>query len=130
MYRCWWGIGEVVVNQIIKDDNSMCIQISVKHLQTFRESWIRLSNMTRAISNMYTYTYFEICIHNYLTQNWWQKHKLKAMMRNRKIKETFIPVPPFSKWMVVSQALLDYFFNYKHLLKILLHIQCLYNGVL
>ena len=47
---------------------------------------------------------FPICIH--LTHNWLQKHKFKVMIRNQKIKKTFILGPLFSKWMEVCQHLL------------------------
>ena len=44
-----------LIEQIIKDANLMCISFSVKHPQTFRKSWMSLSNMSRTISNMYTF---------------------------------------------------------------------------
>ena len=45
------------IGQIIKDANSMCISFSVKHPQTFQKSWLSLPNMSRTISNMYTYPF-------------------------------------------------------------------------
>ena len=45
------------IEQIIKDANSMCISFSVKHPQTFQKSWLSLPNMSRTISNMYTYPF-------------------------------------------------------------------------
>ena len=43
-----------LIEEIIKDPNSICISFSVKHPQTFRESWMSLSNSLRTISDMYT----------------------------------------------------------------------------
>ena len=56
------GVDDVLVRlalieQIIRDVNLMCISFSVKHPQIFRESCISLSNMSRIISNMYTYPF-------------------------------------------------------------------------
>ena len=45
------------IEQIIKDANSMCISFSVKNPQTFPKSWLSLPNMSRTISNMYTYPF-------------------------------------------------------------------------
>ena len=50
---------------------------------------------------------FPICVH--LTHNWIWKHKFQVMIRNQKIKGTFIFGPSFSKWMVVFQYLLHCF---------------------
>ena len=69
----------LLVEEIIKDANLMCISFSVKHPQTFGESWMSSSNMTRTIANM-SYQ---------LTHNWRSKHKLKVIIRNQKIKGTF-----------------------------------------
>ena len=45
----------LLAKEIIKDANLMCISFSVKHPQTFGESQMSSSNMTRTIANMYTY---------------------------------------------------------------------------
>ena len=50
-----------------------------------------------------------ICIHTHLIHNWWWKHKLKVMIRNQKIKGTFICGPLLFKWMDVFQSWLDCF---------------------
>ena len=52
---------------------------------------------------------FPICIHTHLTQNWGWKHKLKVIIRNKKIKVTFILGPLLSKWIGVFRPLLDCF---------------------
>ena len=60
---------------------------------------------------------FPICVQ--LTHNWLQKHKFKVMIRNQKMKGTFILGPLFSKWMGVFQYLLDCFQSEaEHLFKI------------
>ena len=46
-----------LIKQIIKDTNLMSISFSVKRPQTSWESKMSLSNMTRIISNMYTYPF-------------------------------------------------------------------------
>ena len=46
-----------IIKQIVKDANSMCTSFSVKHAQTFWKSLMSLSNMSRTISNMYTYLF-------------------------------------------------------------------------
>ena len=43
-----------LVAQFIKDANLMCISFSVKHSQTFPESRMSLSNMSRANYNLNT----------------------------------------------------------------------------
>ena len=57
-----WGGGtdEVLVRlqlikKIIKNANLMCISFSVKHQDRFGGSWRSLSNISRTISNMYTF---------------------------------------------------------------------------
>ena len=45
------------VQQIVKGANLMCISFSDKHPQTSWESRLSLSNMSRTISNMYTYPF-------------------------------------------------------------------------
>ena len=47
----------LIIKQIFKDANLMSISFSVKHPQTFRELQMSLFNMTRIISNMYTYPF-------------------------------------------------------------------------
>ena len=54
------GVGDVLVRlslikQIIKDVNLVCLSFSVKHPQIFWESSMSLFNMSRTISNIYTY---------------------------------------------------------------------------
>ena len=54
-----WGAGDALVRlslvaQFIKDANLMCISFSVKHSQTFPESRMSLSNMSRANYNLNT----------------------------------------------------------------------------
>ena len=56
------GVDEVLgrlsfIKQIIKDVNLMCISFSAKHLQIFFESRMSLSNMSRTISNIYSYPF-------------------------------------------------------------------------
>ena len=56
------GVDDVLVRlslikQFIKDVTLMCIAFSAKHPQIFCESWMSLSNMSRTISNMYTYPF-------------------------------------------------------------------------
>ena len=46
-----------LVEEAIKDNNLMYISFSVKHPQIFEESWMSLPNMSRTISNMYTYPF-------------------------------------------------------------------------
>ena len=70
-----------LMEEIIKDANSMWISFSVKQPQTFLESWMSFSNMFSTISNMYTYTFNPKLV---------IKHKLKVIIRNQKIKGTFI----------------------------------------
>ena len=45
------------IEQFIKDANSMNISFSVKHPKAFQKSWLSLPNMSRIISNMYTYPF-------------------------------------------------------------------------
>ena len=45
------------IEQIMKNANSMCISFSIKHPQTFQKSRLKLPNMPRTISNMYTYPF-------------------------------------------------------------------------
>ena len=52
---------------------------------------------------------FPICIRTYLTHNWWYKLKLKVIIRNQKIKGTFICGPLLFKWMGLFQSWLDCF---------------------
>ena len=59
-----------------------------------------LFNMTRIISNMYTYPFNQQLI---------IKYKSKIMTRNQKVKGTFICGPLFFKWMGISQSSLDCF---------------------
>ena len=56
------GVDEMLVTlslleQIIKDTNSMCIYFTIKQLKTFQELQMSLSNMSRTISNKFTYTF-------------------------------------------------------------------------
>ena len=46
-----------LIEKIIKGTNSMCIYFSIKQLQTFHELQMSLSNMSRTISNMFTYAF-------------------------------------------------------------------------
>ena len=73
-----------LIKQIIKDVNLMCIAFSVKHPQIFWESSMSLCNMSRIISNKYTYPF---------------NQQLVIKTRNQKIKRTFICEPLFFKWM-------------------------------
>ena len=86
-----------LIEQNIKDANFMCLLFNVKHLQTFRESWMSLYNMSRTISNMYIFP--ELVIN----------HKLKVMIRNQRTKGTFICGPLFFKWLRVFQSCFDCF---------------------
>ena len=43
----------LLIEQVIKDASSMYISFRVKHSQTFWESWMSLSNMSRTITVMY-----------------------------------------------------------------------------
>ena len=43
------------IEQIVKDANSMCISLSVKHPQAFQKSCLSLLNVSRPFSNIYTY---------------------------------------------------------------------------
>ena len=82
-----------LIKPIIKDVNLMCISFSVKHPKIFWESWMSLSNMSRTISDIYTYPFNpQLVIKTY-----------------QKIKGTFICGPLFSKWMGVFQSWLDCF---------------------
>ena len=57
-WRCWYLLLRLsLVAQFINDANLMCISFSVKHPQTFRESWISLANMSRPNCNFYTYPF-------------------------------------------------------------------------
>ena len=57
-WRCWYLLLRLsLVAQFINDANLMCISFSVKHPQTFRESWISLANMSRPNYNFYTYPF-------------------------------------------------------------------------
>ena len=57
-WRSLWCVGEVsLIKQMIKDVNFMWIAFSVKHPKIFWESWMSLSNMSRTISNIYTYPF-------------------------------------------------------------------------
>ena len=78
----------------------MCILFSFKHSQTFPDPRIILFNIFRPISNMNNYP---------LNPQLWWKHKLKFMIRNKKIKSFFICWPSFFKWMGVFQSCLDLF---------------------
>ena len=62
-----------LIEQFIKDTNSMCIYFSIKQLQTFQELQMSLSNMSRTILNKFTYpfkpqlmikTYFDFASHD------------------------------------------------------------------
>ena len=55
-----------------------------------------LSDMSRTISNMYTYTFNPQLVI--------KKHKLKVMIGNQKIKGIFILGPLFSKRMGLFQS--------------------------
>ena len=46
-----------ISEQIIKDANFMCFLFSVKHPQKFRELRMSLSDISRTIFNVYTYTF-------------------------------------------------------------------------
>ena len=46
-----------LIKKIIKDVNLMCLLFSVKYLLIFWKSWMSLSNMSRTISNIYTYPF-------------------------------------------------------------------------
>ena len=63
--------------KIIKDVSLVCISFSVKYPQIFWESSMSLFNMSRTLSNMYTYPF---------NPQYVIKHKQKLMIRNRKIK--------------------------------------------
>ena len=73
-----------LIKQIINEVISIFISFSVKYPDTFWKLCVSLSNMSRRTPNMYTYRYTQ------LTPNWLQKHDLKVMIRNQKIKGTFI----------------------------------------
>ena len=47
----------LLIKQTIKDDNLMCLSFSVKHPGIFWESRMSLSNMSRTICNIYTYSF-------------------------------------------------------------------------
>ena len=64
-----------LIKQIIKDVNLMCISFSVKHPQIFWESWMSLSNMSRTISNMYTYPFNPKLVIKTLVENHDKKPK-------------------------------------------------------
>ena len=56
------GVDDVLVSfslikELIKDFNLMVIAFSIKHPQIIWESLMSLSNMSRTISNMYTYPF-------------------------------------------------------------------------
>ena len=55
-----------LVVQIIKDANLMCISFSVKHSQTFWESWM-------SWSNLYTYLFTQQLV----MQTWVESHNKK-----------------------------------------------------
>ena len=47
----------LLIKQIIKDANLMCISLSVKYPQIFWESSVSLPNISRTTSNIYTYPF-------------------------------------------------------------------------
>ena len=77
-----------IVFQIIEDANLMWISFSVKHSQTFWESWMSLSNM-------YSYPFTQSTIGD--------ENKLKVMIRNQKTKELYM-------WTIMGifQSWVDY----------------------
>ena len=89
-----------LIEQIVKDVSLICISFKFKHPQTFWESWMSLSNMSRTICNMCKYPFNPQLV---------KKHKLKIMIRIQKIKWTFIFGPLFFKRMGVFHSWVDYF---------------------
>ena len=63
VFLTWgWYVNDVfmrmpLINQIIKDASLICIAFNVKHPQTFWESCMSLSNVSKTICNMYTYPF-------------------------------------------------------------------------
>ena len=89
-----------LIKQIIKDVNLMCISFSVKHPQIFWESWMSLSNMSRTISNIYTYPFNpQLVIKTYV-----ENHDKKP-----KDQRNFYMLTITFKWMDVFQSWLDCF---------------------
>ena len=89
-----------LIKQVFKAASLMCIAIIVKNPQIFWESWMSLSIMSRTISNMYTYP---------INPQMVIKHMWKVMIRNQKIKRTFICGALCFKWMGVFQSWLNCF---------------------
>ena len=65
----------LLIKQIIKDVNLMWFSFSVKHPQIFWESWMSLSNMSRTISNIYTYPFNSQFVIKTLVENHDKKTK-------------------------------------------------------
>ena len=97
-WRCWWRVGEVVVNQTNYQGYQFDVDfIKCQTCTEIWESWLNLSNMFKTISNIYTYPFNPQL----------KKKKLKVMIRNQKIKGTIICGPLFFKWMEVFESWLD-----------------------
>ena len=99
------GVDDVLVRlslieQIIKDDNLMRNSFSVKDHRHFENrEWV-----CSICSEL-----FPICIHTHLTHSWWSKSKLEVVIRNQKIKGTFICRAVLFKWKWVFKSWLDSF---------------------
>ena len=72
---CWCNVGEVVVDGANYQEFPLDVH------------FIPYQTSTEISGIVYEFVQlFPICIHTNFTYNWWEKHKLKVMIRNQKIK--------------------------------------------
>ena len=79
------GVDDVLVRlslikQIIKDVTLMCIAFSVKHPRIFWKSWMSLFNMSRTISDMYTYPFNPQLVMKSSRKSWWETKRSKELL--------------------------------------------------
>ena len=104
-WRCWWGVGEVVVNWS-KNANTMCFSSSCSVSSIQRHAFQERRSLSDYHKNYFQY------IHMLLTYNWWYKHNQSYnpwYLTNLGIEGTFILGPLFFKWIVVFKSLLKSF---------------------
>ena len=70
----------LLIKQIIKDANLICIAFRVGHPQIFWELWMSLSNMSRIISNLYVYPFNPQLLIKTLVE-----HHDKKLMRSKEL---------------------------------------------